>query len=288
MILHEICEMKGWELERVMNKAHDDLIQRYLDNIVKDGTWCGSETIVAVVNLYRVEIVIYTDDSNPWHFAIPDSTSRINLFFSGESQKNHYDVVVNAELNPNESVTAISTPSEGPPIIRKYTDEHRKLHDLFVAIVKAWLGSHLSEWQVDTNALNLRRASINELSLNSSYYIQYSPSFRGMSQEHFMEILTHWSEENICVDIDVGAAAAEVLQTKVVINISDGETITFMPRTGPPLRTIRIQEIQRGLFVPVDPNARPCDSHPISTDAENSAEQTNFIGLHISDNGTKR
>lgn len=113
-----------------------------------------------------------------------------------------------------------------------------------------------------------------------------------MSHEHFMNILTHWTEEDHRVDIEVGAAVAEVLQTEVMICTSNSETITFKPRTGPAKRTIRIQEIRNGLFVPVDSFVRLCDSYPISTEIEHQTERQDFCvldnGFGVMDNGSER
>lgn len=82
-------------------------------------------------------------------------------------------MVVKVEPCSNNSVAALSIPvnqTECQPdmedeIVKQKTghtvDKEYSGNQLFVAIVKSWLGSHLSEWQVDVNALNLRRASIN-------------------------------------------------------------------------------------------------------------------------------
>lgn len=255
MILHEICAMKCWDFGRVLGENHDNLIQRYLKDILKEGAWCGSEIIAAVTRIYQVSIVIYTEDSDPWCFTVPNAKKKVDLFFSGQHEKNHYDVVVKVELLTTQIKQAA---------MEKYTVNNHQTQEvagneinmslaegdsLIEATVKAWLGLNLNAWELKINALNLRRASINELSLNSDHYMTNFPSWP--ARENFDDILTHWYEEDHCVDIEVGAAIAEVLQANYVIHTMNKENIKFTPRASPVLRTVEIRETRMKTFVPI-------------------------------------
>lgn len=151
----------------------------------------------------------------------------------------------------------------------------------FTAIVEGWLGMHLEGWQLEVNVLNLRRATINELSHNSSYYMSNSKKFGEFSHEQFMEILTHWNEEGNGVDIDIGEAIAEVLQSKLVIYTIIGDSITHMPRSSCMLQTVMIREEQDGKFVPVER-----DTLPIVTD-EYSEDQAGEVIQEINSESFK-
>lgn len=72
--------------------------------------------------------------------------------------------------------------------------------------------------------------------------------FSEMTKEHFNNVLTHWYEKDEGVDIDVGAAVAEVLQINVTIQMSDSENITFNPRRGLSSQKITIRQTRSGEF----------------------------------------
>lgn len=259
IILNEICEMRRWELEHVLNTEHGDLIQNYLDEMLKDGAWCGSEMIAAAANLYQAEFIIYTTDSEPWRFTVSDAITRINLFYSGRVQKNHYDVVIKVDsctFKSGEQDMEKKTVQKEP----LYAANQKAFGDrFFEAIVKAWLGPHLSQWQLDVNALNLRRATIKELSYNYRYYVSNSSVFYGMSREQFMDVLTHWNEAENYVDIEIGTAVAEILHAIIIISTSRTETIIYKPHSGDASKKIAIQEIQAGIFVPINTMSGLCD-----------------------------
>lgn len=263
MILHEICAIKSWDFDRLLEHEQDIMAQDYLENILKEGSWCGSETIAAVTRIYRADIIIYTVDSDPWCFTVPDAELRIELLFSGLVQKNHYDVIVKVEMysNTDEMIlpTTITQPktneNDGQYYQYQESDDNTDPESsagvsLFMATVTAWLGSHLHEWQLDINALNLRKAAIKELSCNLDYYKAVIPSFSRTHQAHFNDILTHWNEENTDVDIQVGRAIAEILQAEFVIHAVNGEEVKFLPHSRQVLRKITIREVCNGFFVP--------------------------------------
>lgn len=259
MILNEISEMNGWDIGWIINEEHTHLVQSYLDAILEDGAWCGSEMIAAVVNLYQVNINIFTEDSEPWKFTIPNVENEINLFYGGGAQKNHYDLVVKVETNPSkssiprveyQSMTERQTPGRA-------MEADLEGNSIFVAIVKAWLGPNLSKWQTEVNALNLRRAAIKELSSNFDHYKTNSIVFRETAKDRSMDILTHWNEENQTVDIGIGAAIAEVIKAEISIWRCDSENITFSPRSGPALQKIMIQESRYGMYEPEESAISP-------------------------------
>lgn len=93
--------MNGWDMNHILNEENELLIQSYLEAILKEGAWCGSEMIAAVVKLYHVNIIIFTEDFEPWNFTVPDPKKEIVLFYSGGSQKNHYGLVIKVDANPS-------------------------------------------------------------------------------------------------------------------------------------------------------------------------------------------
>lgn len=101
IVLNEICEMNGWDMNHILDEENELLIQSYLEAILTNGAWCGSEMIAAVVKLYHVNIIIFTEDFEPWNFTVPDPKKEIVLFYSEGSQKNHYDLVIKVDANPS-------------------------------------------------------------------------------------------------------------------------------------------------------------------------------------------
>lgn len=258
MILNEICELKGWHMEDIPLEQQERLVFRYLDAILEDGTWCGSEMIAAVIKLYNVDIIVYTEDSDPWEFTVPEASRKINLFFSGQLQKNHYDVVIKIENCQNDNHAdigyAIYNTHSSVSVCDRVDIRPSVGESFFTAIMKGLLGMHLHGWQLDINALNLRRSAINELSRNSSFYMNNVKSFEGISHEQYMDLLTHWNEAGNSVDIDIGEAIAEVLQSNIVISTSYGDNITYAPRSNSVRCTVVIQEEQNGTFVATEEN----------------------------------
>lgn len=263
IILYEICGMKRWNIEDVPEAEHEDMISNYLSSTLLDGEWCGSEMMSAVIRLYNVDITVYTKNADPIRFAVPDPTRRINLYFNGGPPENHYDLVLKVEEIHNDQINFLETQAfSTTPYTRRKTligttrngtieNTSNEAETLFLAVIRGWLGDKVQGWQQYINVLNIRRATIKELSTNATYYIPIMENYRrrGLSQEQWSDLITHWKENGKNVEPEACVAVANILSMKIRIYTADNEILTFEPSEEKVSIEICIIEEMKGIFI---------------------------------------
>lgn len=251
--MNEICELKQILLQNITPGRQQTLVDEYIADLLKSNNWCGAETIISVVQLYNVNVSIHTEDGPPLIFEAPNGGGfNVNLYFSGTPIKNHYDVVIdvqddgdrNIHVDRSEEVSGMEPeqiPHYEPEEIS--TPSKRPRSTIINATLSCLLKLDPSGWEFQINSLNLKKATIKELSIGINRYAQEMK----MPVNALADLLTYWDETE---DLDVKAcgAIANVLELDIYMYDSNG-TQVFKGRNNLDNRAIAIEH-QHNTFVP--------------------------------------
>lgn len=110
---------------------------------------------------------------------------------------------------------------------------------LFIELARIRLKSQETNWAVEVNALNLRRATINEIKGRPSYYAQLI--MPEADQEGFSDLITHWNEPGNGTGKEICWAIAEVLGAEIKVQ-SKNITGVFHPAARRATRRLYLSE----------------------------------------------
>lgn len=270
IIMNEICEMKQLSMQDIEPERQRTLVNEYTSDILVNNNWCGSEMIVSVVQLYRINITIYSVDAPPMVFEAPEGGAfNINLLYSGYPVKNHYDVIVDISDGTNEgirlewptdgktreepSASDLLLPNETKPSEAIGTTRSTALSpsgssvqretNIINAMLSCLMKSDPTVWEFQINALNLKKATLKEIRLG---LCKYAGELQ-MTTNELDDLLTHWEVTDDFGE-EIISAAANVLHTDIYLYDAT-ETRSFKGSGNNAQRVIGIERCSDG-FIP--------------------------------------